>query len=498
MTEIKKLAGQTAYYGISSILARVLNFLLLPIWTARLATEEYGAVTEVYGYVALLLIIYTFGMETAFFRFSKKNDPQKVYNSSATAVFLISLFFSSLISINSVDIAAYLGNDVKAIYVKYIAAILLTDASIAIPFAKLRLEEKALKFALIKTGVVGITICLNLLFLVVFPDILADKYLAGLKNMVSTWYKPEGLIGYIFIANLAANLCYIPFLAKELRQLSPKIHWPTLKEMLIYALPLFIMGLAGMFNEQGYAILFKRVFPSTETLTSSGALGIFSSTVKLSVIMMLGIQAFRYAAEPFFFNHADNKEAPELFARIMHYFFVFNVVVLVAVSLNTPLIGDIFIRDVSYKEALYVLPILLLAKLFYGVYINLSVWFKIKDKTIFGSYFAGVGALITLAGNILLIPILGFLGSALTALACYLMMCLLCYSYGKKYFPIPYRFSPLIIHLLIGGGIVVTSQILPFGEGLWAYLIALLVTAIYAGIVFWLEWKELKYKTQGL
>lgn len=498
MTEIKKLAGQTAYYGISSILARVLNFLLLPIWTDRLAREEYGAATEVYGYVALLLIIYTFGMETAFFRFSRKDDPKKVYNSSATAVFITSLIISSAIWLNATPIAAHLGHHVQAIYVKYIAAILLIDATIAIPFAKLRLEEKSLKFALIKTGVVGITIGLNLLFLVVFPDILNGKYLVTFQNSIISWYKPEDLIGYIFIANLSANLCYIPMLAKEFRQLRPSIHWPTLKEMLIYALPLFFMGLAGMFNEQGYTILFKTVFPSTEVLSSSGALGVFSSTVKLSVIMMLGIQAFRYAAEPFFFNHADNKEAPELFARIMHYFFIFNVVLLVAVSLNTPLISDIFIRDASYKEALFVLPILLLAKLFYGVYVNLSVWFKIKDKTIYGSYFAGTGAVITLFGNILLIPILGFLGSALTALACYLVMCALCYAYGKKYFPIPYRFTPLIIHLFIAGIIVITSRLMPLDSSAWEYLIAILITASYAAIVFWTEWKKLKYKTQAL
>lgn len=496
MTQIKKLAGQTAYYGISSILARVLNFLLLPIWTDRLDTDEYGAATEVYGYVALLLIIFTFGMETAFFRFSKKEDTQKVYHSSATSVTIVSLVLSTIIFLNAEGLAQYLGENVKAIYVQYIAAILLIDAVIAIPFAMLRLKERALKFALIKTTVVSITIILNLLLLVVFPDILAGKYLGALKSTIEGFYNPDQQIGYIFVSNLLANLCYLPLLWRELSQLRLRIHGPTIKAMLKYALPLFIMGLAGMFNEQGYTILFERAFPSTNELTGTDALGIFGSTVKLSVIMMLGIQAFRYAAEPFFFNHADNKEAPELFARIMHYFFVTNVVILVAVTLNTPLISDIFIQNEAYKQALYVLPILLLAKLFYGVYVNLSVWFKIKDKTIFGSYFASTGALITVIGNLAFIPILGFLGSALTSLFCYITMCVLCYYSGRKYFPIPYKTLPLLVHLVIAGLLVFISMQLNFEQDWVQYGASALITALYAAIVVWYEWKKLEYKTQ--
>jgi len=496
MTQIKKLAGQTAYYGISSILARVLNFLLLPIWTDRLAREEYGAATEVYGYLALLLILYTFGMETAFFRFSKKSTSQKVYHSSASAVLLVALVLSSLIALNADGLAAYLGNNVQPRYVTYLAAILFIDAAIAIPFAKLRLGEKALRFALIKTTVVSITIILNLLLLVIFPDILNGKYLTSLQPAVARIYESSDLIGYIFFANLAANMCYIPLLWPEISRLRLRIDWITFKPMLIYAFPLFIMGLAGMFNEQGYAILFEYVFPGNDELSATGALGVFSSTVKLSVIMMLGIQAFRYAAEPFFFNHADNKQAPALFARIMHYFVVFNVVILVAVTLNTPLISAIFIQSENYKEALYVLPVLLLAKLFYGIYVNLSVWFKLKDKTIFGSYFASAGALITLAGNLLLIPILGFLGSALTTLACYLTMCFLCYRSGRKHFPIPYKFSPLLIHLLIAASLILLTWQFDIENNLINYGSGLLITLVYAGVVFWFEWRKLNYKTE--
>lgn len=496
MTQIKKLAGQTAYYGISSILARVLNFLLLPIWTARLEREEYGAATEVYGYMALLLIIYTFGMETAFFRFSRKLESLKVYQSATSAILLVALLLSSIIWFNADGLASYLGSNVEPKYVHYLAAILFIDAAIAIPFAKLRLEENALRFALIKTTVVSITICLNLVLLVIFPDIMAGKYLTSMQSWVALLYQANDLIGYIFFANLAANLCYLPLLWREIRQLRLRIEWSIFKPMLVYAFPLFIMGLAGMFNEQGYTVLFEHVYPESDGLSATGALGVFSSTVKLSVIMMLGIQAFRYAAEPFFFNHADNKEAPALFAKIMHYFVVFNVVILVAVSLNTPLISDVFIQSDSFKEALYVLPALLLAKLFYGVYVNLSVWFKLKDKTIYGSYFASAGALITLIGNVLLIPILGFLGSALTSLACYFIMCLLCYATGKRHFPIPYKFSPLLIHLFIAASLILVTSQFEIENNLINYGSSLLITLMYAAVVFWFESKKLKYKTE--
>lgn len=496
MSQIRKLAGQTAYYGISSILARVLNFLLLPIWTERLDAAEYGQVTYLYGFIALFLVLYTFGMETAFFRFSSKSTDIKVYHSSATAVILLSTILSGLLYF-SADYSSFIfGKDIDPIYVEYLAIILFIDAVVAIPFAKLRQQEKALKFAAIKTVVVSTTIILNLLLIIVFPDIIDGKYLTGLQPFVSSVFSGSKGIEYIFIANILANLLYLPLLWKEFSQLRLRIDWATFKPMLYYALPLFAMGLAGMFNEQGYTIIMKNVFPESMGNSGSEALGKFGSAVKLSVIMMLGIQAFRYAAEPFFFNHSDNRQAPELFAKIMHYFVVFNVVILVGVGLNIDLISDIFLGKPEYKEALFVLPILLLAKLFYGIYVNLSVWFKIKDKTIYGSYFAGAGALVTIAGNLLLIPSLGYVGSALTSLTCYILMSALCYKYGLKYFPVPYRFGKLFIYMLAGLAIVYTLGGLEIGNRWAQYGFDLFITLLFAGIMFLLEGRKVNYKTK--
>ena len=494
MSQIKKLAGQTAYYGISSILGRVLNFLLLPIWTGRLATAEYGAVTASYAYVALCLIVFTFGMETAFFRFSSKENKLKVYNSSATAVLSISAILSGIIFLFSGQIAELMGSGVQQVYIQYIAAILFIDGIVAIPFAKLRQEQKALRFAVIKVSVISITILLNLVFIVVLPDVYNGKYLLGLQSVVLQYYNPTYGIGYIFLANFLANSLYLPLLWKEFRQIRLSIDWATFKPMLAYAWPIFLMGLGGMFNEQGYAIILERVAADDLATTPKDALGIFSGAFKLSVIMMLGIQAFRYAAEPFFFSHTDNKQAPALFGRIMHYFVSFNIVVLVAVALNIELISDVFLRDDDYKKALFVLPILLVAKLFYGIYVNLSVWFKLTDKTIYGTYYALIGAVITLVGNVLLIKEIGYYGSAFTALACYATMSLLCYQKGKKEFPIPYNFKPLFAYL-VAALIVIYSADFIVVENTWlAYGIDILITLTFVLVMYLLEGRNIQYK----
>ena len=470
--------------------------MLLPIWTDRLIDAEYGVVTYIYASVALCLIIYTYGMETAFFRFTSKGEGKDVFNSAATSILITSTLLSGFLFIQSQGVASFLGKGVMSEYIQYLAAILFIDAIVAIPFAKLRLEENALKFAVIRTSVITLTILLNLLFLVVFPDIVEGKYLSRLESLVSKIYDPNESIAYIFISNLVANVLYVPLLFKELFSVRLKINWPLFKQMLTYALPIFLMGLGGMLNEQGYSLILKNIPIDPEIASSSeAALGKFSSVFKLSVIMMLGIQAFRYAAEPFFFSHSDNKQAPELFAKVMHYFVAFNVALLVAVALNIELISDIFLRRPEYKEALYVLPILLLAKLFYGVYVNLSVWFKIKDKTIFGTYYALIGAIITLAGNLLLIPIIGYYGSALTSLLCYAVLSALCWYQGRKYFKVPYKFGALTAYLLLALAVVYGSGFINIENQWMRYGYNMVLSALFVLFMFWREGRKIHYKT---
>ena len=490
MSQIKKLAGQTACYGLSSILGRMLNFALVPVYTRVFAEGEYGVVINLYAFAAFLNIIYTYGLETSFFRFSTKLKSIDVYHYTASAILLTSTIFSGFIFIAAPSLAQYTLAGEHPEYLQYLAIIIFIDALVAIPFAKLRLDERPVKFAIIRLTFIGVSISLNLLFLVVFPGIMAGKYLSGLQAVVEPVYNPNVGIGYIFIANIAANVLYIPLLFKELRQIRIRFNRRAFKPMLAYSFPVFLMGLAAMFNDQGYAILFDYLLEQPEA-----QIGIYGSALKLSVLMMLGIQAFRYAGEPFFFSHAENREAPALFARVMHYFIVFNIVLMVGIAVNLELIADLFLGKPGYKEALFVLPVLLVAKLLYGVYVNLSVWFKIKDKTIFGTYFTAIGALITLVGHFTLvsIPGIGYFGSTLSALACYAAMCGLCYFKGRQVFPVPYRFGKPLRYLALALVVIYASSLIKLQSDWWQYSVDLVITLAFMAIMYLLEGRNIQY-----
>ncbi len=493
MSEIKKLAGHTAYYGISSILGRLLNFLLLPLWTSQLPEHEYGSVTYLYTFTALLNIVYTYGLETGYFRFSTRDKSTDAYHQTSTAILLTSLVFSTAIFLMAGSISGVLEHGVKPEYIAYLAIILFIDAIVAIPFAKLRLDERPVKFVLIRSAVIVMTVVLNLLFLWVFPAIMEGRFLSGAQGLVNRVYDPSIGIGYIFIANLMANALYLPLLWKEFLSIRLRFDFKALKPILAYAVPISLMGLAGTYNDRGYALIMPYLSVD-DAVSGMSALGTFEGAVKLSVIMMLGVQAFRYAGEPFFFSHAENKEAPALFARILHYFVIFSLVVMVGVAINIDLISEIFLRRPGYKEALHVLPILLLAKLFYGVYINISVWFKIKDKTIFGTYFASIGAIVTTVGNFALIPLIGYWGSAFTSLACYVVMTLLCYNKGLKYFKVPYKFKPLFGYLVLALAFIYGGSLIEISNNWLNYGINLLITLVFVVLMYLFEGRKVKYK----
>ncbi|PIQ47250.1 MAG: polysaccharide biosynthesis protein, partial [Cytophagales bacterium CG12_big_fil_rev_8_21_14_0_65_40_12] len=330
------------------------------------------------------------------------------------------------------------------------------------------------------------------LFLLVFPAITNGEYLTVLQPLVSKIYNPEIGVGYIFIANLIANSLYIPLLYKELLEIKIRFNWVAFKPILNYSFPIFLMGLAAMFNDQGYSILFNFLFENPEE-----QIGVYGSAFKLSVLMMLGIQAFRYAGEPFFFSHAQNQQAPALFAKVMHYFVIFNIAIMVAIAVNIELIADIFLGRPEYKAALYVLPVLLLSKLFFGVYVNLSVWFKIKDKTIYGTYFTLIGAVITLAGHLFLvtIPSVGYFGSAISALVCYAVMCIMCYFKGRKVFAVPYNFKKLAIYLAIAMAIIYASNPIALDNSWLQYGLDLVITVAFLVFLYLLEGRNFKYKS---
>ncbi len=451
MNPLKKLAGETAIYGISSILARMLNFLLVPIYTGYLVPAEYGIVTELYAYVAFLNVVYTYGMETAYFRYASSKDHGEgwVYNNTLTLITLSSIALSVTISLLATPIVDYLGYPGREHYVYWFSAILAIDAIVAIPFAKLRREKKPVQFATAKIINISLTIFLNLFFIVFCREVAEGNFLPGLQSFVATFYDPARDVDYIFLSNLLGNASLFILLWRPISSAKFALQIKVLRPMLIYAYPLIFMGLAGVTNEMFSRITLKEWLPEGfyPGRSNLAALGIFGACYKLSIFMLLVVQAFRYAAEPFFFSQAADKDSPKVFSDVMHYFIIACCLIFLGVSLNLDILGPLFLRKAEYLEGIAIVPILLLANMFLGIYYNLSIWFKLSDKTYYGTWITVAGAVITLAFNYLLIPILGYTGSAITTLICYFSMTLACYYYGNKYYFIPYRIPQGLLYI---------------------------------------------------
>ena len=487
------------WYGVSSILARLLNYLLIIVHGKVFLREEYGIITNLYAYTAFFLVLCTFGMETAFFRFASKRRDQKehVFTQANTFVVLISIIVTGFIFLNSQLLANYLGYPDQAYLISMLAIIIFIDAVVAIPFAQLRLDNRPKYFALIRMASIGMQIVLNLIFLLVFPAISKGAYLTFLQPLVNQLYYPDFGVGYVFLANLLGNSLLLVFLGKYLLKIRFKFDWELLKPMLIYAFPILITGFSGMTNEYLDKILLPNLLPDDfyPDQNSQQALGVYGAVYKLSVFMLLAIQAFRYAAEPFFFSNAEDKAAPNLFARVMYYFVLVNLIIYVGVILNMNLIASIFLQNPLYHAGLFVVPFLLTGKLLFGIYINLSIWFKLTSKTYYGTYFSILGAVVTIIGNILLIPILGYLGSAITLILCYLTMSAVCYYYGQKNFYIPYNVKKIFLQIAIAIIFSLVIYNIKFGNTLLEYALGIIATLVYIGYLIFTEKDKVMKKT---
>ena len=426
MNPLKKLLGQTAIYGLSSVIGRLLNYLLVPLYTRYFLPAEYGVVTELYAYVAFLVIVLTYGLETAFFRFSKKdNDVKVVYSTVLISLIISSLLFVILMFISSSEIANWMGYAEHTEYIEWFAIIIALDAVSSISFARLREQDKAIRFASIRLINIFVNIGFNLYFIV---------------------HKEFG-IEYIFISNLIASTITILLLFPEMFASVWRFDKVLWKKMMIYALPLLIAGLAGMTNETIDRILLKHLLPNTEIAASE--LGLYGAFYKLSIIMTLFIQTFRFAAEPFFFNQSKNQDAEKNYAQVLELFVVFGVVILLTVVVFIDFLKVLLIPNQAYWEAMSVVPLLLLAYLFLGIYHNLSVWYKITDRTKFGAYISVFGALITLLINGLFIAKFNYMASAVATLVAYFSMTLLSYYFGRKHYPISYNTKKIALYICL-------------------------------------------------
>lgn len=449
MHYLQKLAGQTAVYGLSSIVGRVLNyFVLTPLYTRILSTEQYGIVTDIYAYVAFLIILFTYGMETGYFRFYESEiNKEKVYSTTLVSVLCSSIAFVFIMIFYSQPIANWLKYPSHTEYIILFAIIVGADALVAIPFARLRQENKAIYFATIKIINILINISLNVFFFVICPWIVNNESLHEYHSFVNSFYDPDTHVGYVFISNLVASVVtfflLIPYIAKS----KWGYDWGLLKRMLMYCLPLMVAGLAGMANQHLDKILLKYLLPFEKTELSLGQLGIYGACYKLSIIITLIIQAFSLAAEPFYFAQAKEKGAKIIYANIMKYFVIVISFIFLVIMMYMDVIKYFIGED--FHEGLSIVPVLLIANICFGIYYNLAIWYKLSGKTQYGAYISIGGAVITIVMNVVLIPHIGYWGSTWATLVCFVFMMITSYIIGQKQYYINYDVSKILGYLFL-------------------------------------------------
>lgn len=485
---VKKLAQQTAIYGVSSILARFLNYALVPIQTRVFHPAEFGVVTQFYAYTAFLFILFTYGMETAFFRYANlKEDKKQVYDTGMASLLFTSLLFSlTLIAFRNpiADAMQFYGHTE---YVTLLAVIMALDAIVTIPFAYLRQENRPIRFATFKVLNISVNFGLNIFFFIICPLILKSNSLAVLHGFVSEIYHRDVL--YIFIANLIASAATVLVMWRYFFIRNWNISINLSKEMLRYSWPLIIVGLAGMGNELLSRILLTRRWNGSFH-DALNALGIFGACYKMALLMTLFVQAYRMAAEPFFFGESKKANPQITYARTMNFFSIFCCFIFLLVTLNMDLFKVIFMSP-EYFEGVRVVPILLVAQFFLGVYYNLTIWYKLTDKNFAGSLIAVGGVIITFILNWIWIPVYGYYGSSWVTLICYGLMMIVSYFLGQTYYPVPYDLRRFFLYLAIAVAIfLLQSQIIVMlPESLWfmKYFTAALLMAMFLGVVYVIE-----------
>jgi len=483
---IRSLVGQTAIYGFPTIIGRLLNYLLVPLYTRLFLPEEYGVVIEFYALVAFFMVIATYGMETAFFRFvnKEKNNPN-VFSTAASMLLTSSVALFATAFVFRDALASAIGYADHSEFIVWFAAILMFDAICVIPFARLRQQERPIRFALVRAINIVANISFNLFFLILCPFVLQNNP----DSILQFIYNPEIGIGYIFISNLLASTITALLLLPEFSKVRLRIDPKLAKNMLIYSLPIMIWGMAGILNETFDRIVMRHLI--SDPSIAMAQVGIYGAAYKVAILMTLFIQAFRFAADPFFFKQAENRNAPEIYAKVMRYF--------VLTCLMIFLVCTLFLNDImlfvgaEFREGAVVVPILLMANLFLGVFFNLSVWYKITDQTKYGAYIAMVGAAITISLNILLVPIFGIIGAAWATLACYVTIVVISYFLGQKHFPIPYPVKALMLYLCFALALfLVHRYALNFDNAWISRTFGALFLAFFASIAWFNERKRIK------
>jgi len=488
LASIKRLASQTVWYGASSIFARFLYYLLTPYLTLKFkGTVEYGKMSLVYALIPFLNTLILFAFETAYFRFiQRKEYRDDVYNTLTTSLLISTGIIVGLTIFFHVPIAQFIGLYNHPEYVTLAGVIIGLDAISALPFAKLRNENRPKKFAFIRICGILINILAVYFFLSVCPHIIHQNPNSVLRLIYTSSFG----VGYVLVANIAQSLFQLVALWKELATARLKINLKLWKEVWIYALPLTIAGFAGMINETFDRVMLQRWSPLKGD-AATFEVGIYSACYKLSILITLFVQAFRMGAEPFFFKQSTEANAPKVYARVMKFFVITICGMFLLVSLYLD-IWKYFIQDRKMWVGLKVVPILLLANMFLGIYINLSIWYRLSHKTTAGAYITLIGAGITLAVNFLFIPYFSYMACAWATFLCYGSMMVISYVWGQKSYPVPYAWKKLLAYMAI---VVILFLIHQTIIGIWQnpalnYTTATLFLLLFGLFIYRIERKE--------
>ncbi len=481
MSLVKKLAGETVLYGLSSIVGRMLNFILTFIYARTFSTTENGVINELYAYVGFLIVIFSYRMESAFFRFgTPAADRDRTYSTGLFSLIGSTVLITTLFLLFAQPIADLLYYSDHVEYIRWFILILAFDALSELPFARLRLEQRPRRFVAGKLLNIGVNIFLNVFWLIFCPWAVKN----GMTWVYWVW-SPDWGVNSVFMANLLASVATMTFLLPQLKGLKAGFDPALWRKMVFYAAPLIIVQFAGIVNQMLDRTMLKWLLPGTPEENLS-QLGIYGNNYKLAMLITIFTQAYRYAAEPFFFRHAGEKNAPEIQAEATKWF---------TIAATTGMAGVLLFLDAAkyflvekYFVGLKVVPILLMANVLLGVYYNLSVWYRLKDKTALGAWISIAGAMVTLVLNVILVPRIGYIGAAWTALITYAFMCFTTWVTSLKYYPVPYQFGRMAVYpmftLLLWAVSVWLQGMLPVAA-IW--VVRVLFFGAYLGLIYWLE-----------
>lgn len=484
MAGVKSLAKDTAIYGVSSIVGRFLNWCLVPLYTRLFPEDMYGVVTYVYSIVALALIILTYGMETGFFRFAnheRYSNPDEVYSTSLTSLGFTSTLFFALVLLFLEPVSRAMECGGHESYVWMMALAVAIDAYSCIPFAYLRYKKRPVRFAMLKLVNIGLNIVLNIFFLLICPWLMRVA-----PGWVEWFYVADLGIGYIFLSNLIASAVTLLMLLPDIVRIPLKFNGRLLREMLAYSFPLLVLGIAGIMNQT----LDKILYPVLATSDAMAGLGIYGANYKIAIVMVMFIQAFRFAYEPFIFarDTAKGGNKDKAYSDAMTWFVIFGLFIFLGVMFFLPVLK--YFISPAYFEGLKVVPVVMMAELFFGIFFNLSLWYKITDRTIWGTWFSLMGLVVTLALNIAFVPAYGYMACAWAAFCCYGLMMAASYLVGRVKHPVGYDIPRLLFYFAAAMALWGISALTATGSDVIDFSTRVLLLAVYGGVVYVAEFKK--------